>query len=223
MILKNFTQKLRPYVPLTALNTVWRHLDKSGQSILDVGCGKGEVMKFINRHRKFHAIGVDIFEPYLQECQKLSCYDNIILADVRTLPFESKSFDIVLCMEVLEHLEKDDGEKLLHELDRVARRQILLSTPVSKYEQHTLDGNPDQEHKFIWHADELRQRGYRVKGMGIKGLPREELNSGFLLLMREILYVLGGLFSYNFPGIACHIVADKKPEYPKNAKSGATP
>ena len=222
MRLKSFTQKVRPYIPLTALNTVWRNLDKLGQSILDVGCGKGEVMKFINRQREFRVTGVDIFKPYLQECQKLRCYDNVILADVRTLPFESKSFDVVLCMEVLEHLEKDEGEKLLHELERVARRQILLSTPVSKYEQHTLDGNPNQEHKYIWQADELRQWGYRIKGMGIKGLPREEVSSGLLLLVREILYVLGGLFSYNFPRIACHIVADKKLEYPENVRSSAT-
>ena len=42
-------RKLRPYIPFSALNTVWRKLDKSSRTILDVGCGKGEPMAFINR------------------------------------------------------------------------------------------------------------------------------------------------------------------------------
>jgi hypothetical protein len=33
-------QKVRPYIPFTSLNTVWRHLDAKGKTLLDVGCGK---------------------------------------------------------------------------------------------------------------------------------------------------------------------------------------
>ena len=55
--------RFRPYVPFSALNTVWRKLDKSSKTILDVGCGKGEPMAFINRHGKFKVVGIDIFKP----------------------------------------------------------------------------------------------------------------------------------------------------------------
>ena len=223
--------KLRPYVLFSALNTVWRRLDKSSKTILDVGCGKGEPMAFINRQGKFRVVGIDIFRPYLEQARKkfyvlrrkrfLEChseeqsdeeshiYTNIILGDARYLPFKDKSFDAVICMEVLEHFEKEEGEKLLEELDRVARRQILVSTPVGKYEQHPFDGNPRQEHKHIWQVKELKERSYKIKGAGIKGLPREEINSRFLRLLREALYVVGGFFSYNFSRIACHMVAEK--------------
>jgi len=211
-------QKLRPYIPFTALNTIWRKLDKNSEIILDVGCGKGEPMKFINRHGKFKVVGIDIFKPYLLEAKETKVYKYLVLGNAVSLPFKNKSFDTVICMEVLEHLEKQDGERLLDELERVARRQILLSTPVGRYEQHSYDGNPYQKHRYIWQVSNLKRRGYKLKGMGIKGLPREEINSRVLRLVRELLYVLGSFFSYNLLGyrIACHIVAEKKNEKAKS-------
>jgi hypothetical protein len=35
------SQSVRPWLPFTALNTVWRHLDRRARTALDVGCGKG--------------------------------------------------------------------------------------------------------------------------------------------------------------------------------------
>jgi 16S rRNA G527 N7-methylase RsmG len=61
--LERLSLRLRPLMPLTALNTCWRFLDKSAQSTLDVGCGKGAPMKFINRAINFYMLGLDIFKP----------------------------------------------------------------------------------------------------------------------------------------------------------------
>ena len=210
MNFSNFSRRIRPYIPFTALNTVWRRLDNSTKSILEVGCGRGQPMSFINRHKKFYVVGIDIFAPYLRVSQQTNCYDELILADIRKLPFKPKSFDIILAMEVLEHLEKEDGERFLEIIEEIAIDQVILSTPIGKYQQGHLDGNPYQEHKCIWQVEELQKRGYKLKGTGVIGLPREEVNSGFLKLLRESVYILGGLFSYNFPGIACHVVAQKR-------------
>jgi len=58
----NLKQKMRPYIPFTSLNTVWRHLGASSETLLDVGCGKGEPAKFINRKDKYFLVGFDAFE-----------------------------------------------------------------------------------------------------------------------------------------------------------------
>jgi 2-polyprenyl-3-methyl-5-hydroxy-6-metoxy-1,4-benzoquinol methylase len=34
------SQSVRSWLPFTALNTVWRHLDRRAKAVLDVGCGK---------------------------------------------------------------------------------------------------------------------------------------------------------------------------------------
>jgi len=53
-----FAKLVHPHVPFTELNTVWRYMQKDVKSILDIGCGKGKPMEFINRHKQFHVTGV---------------------------------------------------------------------------------------------------------------------------------------------------------------------
>ncbi|HEY2386751.1 MAG TPA: methyltransferase domain-containing protein [Candidatus Binatia bacterium] len=45
------------------------------------------------------------------------------------LPFADASFDVVLCLDVLEHVPREEREDLLHELARVSRRFVLLAAP----------------------------------------------------------------------------------------------
>jgi SAM-dependent methyltransferase len=180
---------------------------------LDVGCGKGEPMAFLNRHKRFKVIGIDIFEPYLEEAKRRKVYHALILGDVRHLPFKDRSFDVAMSLEVLEHLEEDDGERLVAELERVAREQILLTTPVGSYRQQPYDRNPYQEHKYIWSPRELKARGYKVRGVGLRGMGGEESWVSHLppLLkpLSYLIYSFGTAFSYYSPGIACHMVAKK--------------
>lgn len=46
------------------IRPVWRRLDKESKSILDVGCGKGRPMAFLNRRHRFFAVGIDIFAAF---------------------------------------------------------------------------------------------------------------------------------------------------------------
>jgi SAM-dependent methyltransferase len=215
ILTENVAMKLRPYIPFTVLNTVWRKLDRKAITVLDVGCGKGEAMSFLKKHVGFELVGVDIFSPYLRISKETKSYQDVILADVTHLPFKDSQFDTVICMEVLEHLDKEDGEKLFQELERVTKRQILITTPISKYEQDPFDENPYQEHRHIWQLRELKERGYKVKGAGIRRLLRRDTNSAIFGILRHCIYTLGGFFSYNIPGLGCHAVGEKiKCKYP---------
>lgn len=204
---------MRPHVPFTALNTVWRNIDKSGKSILDVGCGKGEPMKFINRHGQFFAVGLDIFEPYVKRCQSEEIYDDYILCDAREINVGDKSFDIVLCLEVLEHMERKEGLRLISELERVARRQVIISTPVGVYRQKAHDGNPHQEHKYFWSLREMRSFGYSVRGCGLRGVgnvPRGySLHIKLLYLSAVAVWVLASPVAYFLPSLAGDMVCVK--------------
>ena len=53
------------------------------------------------------------------------------VGDIRELPFESNSFDTILCFEVMEHLPFEDFEKILLELHRVSRKFVIISIPYS--------------------------------------------------------------------------------------------
>ena len=52
---------------------------------------------------------------------------SFVQGDIYAIPFEKNEFDLVLCTEVLEHLERPD--RALRELTRVASHTILLTVP----------------------------------------------------------------------------------------------
>jgi hypothetical protein len=54
---------------------------------------------------------------------------RLVFANVRSLPFLDRQFDLVLCTEVLEHLATDTLVKAVAELIRVSRKYVLVSVP----------------------------------------------------------------------------------------------
>jgi len=206
-------RKARPYVAFTALNAVWRSLDKDAGSILDAGCGKGEPMKFINRSKRFYAVGLDIFKPYLEDCKRHGIHDDYVLCDVRRVPLREESFDVILCIEVLEHLKREHGKRLIRSLEQMARKQVIITTPVGVYKQQAYEENPHQEHKWIWSPTELKRFGYGVKGVGIRNMGGEEgLASRLPKIARplfHITWILTGLLTYFYPTLAGHMVCIK--------------
>jgi SAM-dependent methyltransferase len=204
---------IRPYVPFTALNTAWRFIDKDSESILDVGCGKGSPMKFINRRRQFHTVGLDIFEPYIKQCRFEGIHDDYLLCDARNMKIEEKSFDVVLCLEMLEHLEECEGMKLLKDMEEIARKQVVISTPVGVYNQKAHDNNPHQEHRHFWTPDEMRRLGYKVRGCGLRNvgnIPRgHTIALKALFLLANAVWVLASPLVYYFPRLGGDMVCIK--------------
>lgn len=206
--------KVPPYVPFTALNTALRKVDKSASSILDVGCGKGRAAHSLRkRGRGRFLVGIDAFYPCIVESRETGQYSALVLGDCRKLPFKGKSFDVVWCLEVLEHQNKEDGLHLLKELETIAQRQVIISTPLGSYPHREAD-NPYQEHRSAWSVDELRELGYQVYGHGHKFLRGKiEFESGISPFLKPLLYalwVLPGPFVYFAPRWSSDMVAVKR-------------
>ena len=162
--------EVRGYVPFTRLNMAWRFLRKSSHTILDIGCGAGQPAKFLKSRRTLSIVGVDIWLPALRQAQQTGSHDASVLADIRHLPFRSKSFDVVLALEVIEHLEKEASSEIIRRMEGIARKQVILTTPVGEQEQGTCKGNPHQEHKCFWNPIEIRKQGYKVRGYKLRGM-----------------------------------------------------
>jgi len=125
---------------------------------------------FKNMKRHFYAVGVDIFKPYLKRCKAESSHDDLILCDVRKLPLRQASVDIVICMEVLEHLSKKEGLALLYAMERIARKQVVITTPSRFFKNVPWDGNPYEIHRSHWSPSDFKKREYKVRGVGLRGV-----------------------------------------------------
>ncbi|PRQ08639.1 class I SAM-dependent methyltransferase [Enhygromyxa salina] len=112
---------------LNAVTELFVHAQPGGKTVLEVGCGEGKLATQLIRNARAPSrylatdVSLDTISAELDpriETQVASIYD---------LPFEPGSFDIVVCCEVLEHLE--DPARGLAQISRVARERVLLSTP----------------------------------------------------------------------------------------------
>lgn len=113
------------------MNGFWRAFDKSlpdkASRILEVGIGEGEVMERLQSHfPKAKVSGIDLIDPELQN--QWSERDLAAsVADATNLPFADNTFDLVLAIEVLEHV--DAPIAMLAEINRVCTGSVVLSVP----------------------------------------------------------------------------------------------
>jgi SAM-dependent methyltransferase len=103
--------------------------------VLDVGCNRGQIeLLFHQLHpdvaKRRRIDGVDISRDSIQQAQTLGLPECSFQAyDGITLPFDAGTFDLVVLVEVIEHVS--DKPSLLAEIARVLRRggRLFLTTP----------------------------------------------------------------------------------------------
>lgn len=98
------------------------------RSILDVGCGDGYFCHWIGERTAAGRIaGVDVATERLARGVRRYPEVEFRQAEVGRLPFAAGEFDVVTCIEVLEHLP--DPAAALVELGRVASRSVVVTVP----------------------------------------------------------------------------------------------
>jgi ubiquinone/menaquinone biosynthesis C-methylase UbiE len=88
-------------------------------SLLDVGCGRGETMRMAADMGFSPVRGLEVV-PYL-------CVPGVDQGFAHAIPHSDGSFDVVTMFDVMEHLLPEDTETVCRELERVAKRYVLLT------------------------------------------------------------------------------------------------
>jgi SAM-dependent methyltransferase len=117
--------EIEPYVQ-SVIDCERMHLGRPRQEIrvLDFGCGRGERVAWLC-DQGWNAWGADIVERYLAQGRAyfngvgLGANRTRLIEDSRRLPFEEKSFDIVLSDQVIEHVR--DLDECVAGLQHVSR------------------------------------------------------------------------------------------------------
>ena len=101
-----------------------------GMEILDLGSGTGQISRWLARRVGVRPTMADVVEFG----NRVGGYPYIRLSDPLRVPVADGSFDAVLMLFVLHHVERwEDQERLLEEATRVARSRVLIieDTPTS--------------------------------------------------------------------------------------------
>jgi SAM-dependent methyltransferase len=100
-------------------------LPAAARTVLEVGCGDGFILNALARQSGRERIaGTDFSSAALRHVKAPA-----VIARADALPFADRSWDAVMCLEVLEHLPAPVYARALAELQRVSARYILISVP----------------------------------------------------------------------------------------------
>jgi SAM-dependent methyltransferase len=108
----------------------WAAQVAAGKEVLDAGCGTGYGTGILQAAGAASVIGVDVsVEAVEMTARRLGNPAAVVRSDLRELPFDDDSFDLVVCWETIEHLE--EGQRAVGEFRRVLRPGglLLISSP----------------------------------------------------------------------------------------------
>ena len=157
------------------IDYVFSDLVQRGGSILDVGVGAGQLLHTYNKSGAFTKIaGADIVRHtrFYDPEDELRVY----FMDVSQLLFADNSFDVVTCMEVLEHIPEASFIKALKQLRRVAKKQLIMTVPFNEPEPlpsfHLQRFDEEKIERYFPDAKKLIM--YKYKRAGVPWLVLQE-------------------------------------------------
>lgn len=122
-----------------------------GRRVLDAGCGVGYGTAMLAAAGAREAVGIDVASEVVAAAARTHPAGEFLMGDIHALPFEDARFDLVICFEVIEHVEEQDAA--IAELARVLAPDGLLAISSPNRGVYP-GGNPHHLHEFA--ADELR-------------------------------------------------------------------
>jgi len=151
-----------------------------GPKILDVGCGFGRWGALLTTNywetcfgepaARPKITGCDGYLPNVNLARRSGFYTQVIHTIFPPLPFHDESFNTVLLLDVIEHLDNENGLKLIDEGKRITSHRVIISTPnqhAIRSAHATMTGWNDLEaHLSYWPRDLLHRLGFKLYGAG---------------------------------------------------------
>lgn len=136
--------------------------------ILEIGCGSGALLQDLQHYGT--AVGLDVAAPALANCRERGL-DCVSLADVTALPFADEQFNVVIAVDVLEHVEDDAAA--IREINRVTKKggKVILTVPAFQMLWSRRDVQCHHHRRYL--RDDFRAR---VERGGFKVLKSTYIN-----------------------------------------------
>jgi SAM-dependent methyltransferase len=214
-------------VPFTYPWILARAVGNDIKTVLDVGCGEGELMAMLAHGKNWNVTGVELFDDSIRAAQATGVYKKIIKADITNLPLEilSQKFDLVFSSMAVEHIPKARALALIKQMETMSLKRTVVTTIVGFYDFCPLDDtgqekNPYQVHVSGWEPNEFRQMGYTTRGQGLALVWKEGGGWAYRVprFMRPLFFGFALLFSpliYFWVSLGVAQIAHKKKPAPE--------
>ncbi|OGJ42335.1 hypothetical protein A3I58_04065 [Candidatus Peregrinibacteria bacterium RIFCSPLOWO2_02_FULL_39_10] len=129
----------------------WKEFDsflpyiKDNQILIDLGCGNGRFLHFIEKHRKIKYLGIDKSKKLIEKAKQTS-KEKFIEGDILKIPVGNNFADVVTAIASIHHIpSKELQGKAIHEIHRILKPDgIAIITVWNLYQP--------KYKKYIWYS-----------------------------------------------------------------------
>lgn len=185
-------------------------------SIVEMGCGSGRIGAVIAEINHSVVVRCDISKSILYGAQKGNKFNSlaVVQSDCEQAPFKDNSVDVVLLIDVIEHLK--NPETCIAESARITKKYVIIRTPLEDCLYHNMKKSKAawasewKEHcGHIWKFNQpllekfLSQNNLRVVEAKLSKLPfswikKRSLSTSIYIILSRILP--SGLYKKLLPG-----------------------
>lgn len=147
--------------------SAWRHRrtlvqrllpERVQGAVLDAGCGDGALSVFVREATgAARAVGLDLSVRRATRAQGSKPGVHFLSGSIYDLPFPDDHFELVLCTDLLEHL--DEPQRAFDELVRVSSKHVLISVPYSIDIEMTLCPHCQKDYYIYGHQHSFGKDG----------------------------------------------------------------
>jgi len=133
------------------------------RSVLDLGCGQSSMLQYVPWVE--NSLGVEVWEPYINESKQHHIHTNYIQSNL--IDFKPTcNYDAVMCIDVIEHIKKEESEKLIKNMLAWSDKKVIIYVPNGFMPQTDPyhDKNKYQEHISGWDVQDFTKLGFKVFG-----------------------------------------------------------
>lgn len=170
------------------LNAVLSEVDFKPRRILDIGCASGWFLsRLASKYPQAECYGIDMYGAAIKYGQKKYPKLKLKTSDAHKIPYKDNMFDLIVCTEVLEHVE--DPKKVLDEMKRLLTKDgkaiieldsgsILFS--VVWYLWRLGQGNV-WNHSHL-HSFNVKKLSSLIKKTGLETISKKRFNAGMAMV-----------------------------------------
>ena len=136
---KYFPHFWQPVIP-----TFQKHFGLTGKSsVLDVGCAKGFMLHdLVEIIPDITVSGVDVSDYAITHAMD-NIKSKVQVADASDLPFADNSFDVVIAINTIHNLDRENCAQALREIERVSRKRSFITVDAYR-------NDDEKERMFAW-------------------------------------------------------------------------
>ena len=162
--------------------------------VLEVGCGPGNITKYIfNKRPDFQIVAIDVAPNMIELARKNNPEAEFKIMDCREIDTISDKFDAVLCGFCLPYLSKEDCIKLMKDSFGLLKNEgkIYLSIREGNYEKSGFQIGSTGDRTYFYYYDEaflikeLKRNGFQNFEVVRKVFPRGKEEEVHLIIIAE--------------------------------------